>query len=422
MDQTDILLRLGLALAIGLLIGLERGWHGRQESEGDRTAGIRTFALTALFGSLCGWLSGLATPLVPAAAFVALGALLSVSYWVGSRKNRDFGLTTEVALLLTFALGVAVMLGEMAPAAAVAVAMTVLLSLKATLHHWIEHIEKLELDALLRLALISVVVLPLLPDRGYGPGGVLNPHDLWWAVVVVAGLSFAGYLAIRLAGPETGVLATGLFGGLASSTSTTLALARLSRQTSVSEGAVAAGILMAGSVACLRVLALIAVFQPGLVAALAVPLTGMTALGLAGAVLVRRLSGRQDVEIGRIEGVANPVQLGSAVAFGAVLAAVLVGVHYLNLWLGADGVYVAAALSGLTDVDALTISVARLVGGGLPIGVGALAVFIAVSVNTLVKGGLALVAGGPHLGGRVIAVNALLIVAGGALLLLWSPA
>jgi uncharacterized membrane protein (DUF4010 family) len=422
MDQTDILLRLGLALAIGLLIGLERGWHGRQESEGDRIAGIRTFALTALLGSVCGWLSGLATPLVPAAAFVALGALLSVSYWVGSRENKDFGLTTEVALLLTFALGVAVMLGEMAPAAAVAVVMTVLLSLKATLHHWIEHMEKLELDALLKLALISVVILPLLPDRGYGPGGVLNPYELWWAVVVVAGLSFAGYLAIRLAGPDAGVLATGVFGGLASSTATTLALARLAGQRSVPDSAAAAGILTAGAVASLRVLALVAVFQPGLVMALVVPLTGMAVLGLAGAALVWRLTGRPDGQIGRIEGVANPVQLGSAVAFGAVLAVVLVGVHYLNRWLGTGGVYVAAALSGVTDMDALTISVSRLVGEGLPIGVGALAIFIAVSVNTLVKGGISLVAGGPRLGGRVIAVNALLIVAGGALLWLRSPA
>jgi uncharacterized membrane protein (DUF4010 family) len=414
MADPDLLMRLGLALAIGLLLGLERGWHDREESEGDRIAGIRTFALTGLLGGVSGWLAGLTAPVLPALVILALGLLLAVSYWVGLREDGDLGLTTEIALLLTFALGAASVLGAMAPAAAVAVVAVMLLSLKPTLHRWIRHIERFELEALLKLALISVVILPLVPDRGYGPGAVLNPYELWWAVVIVAGLSFVGYLAIRLVGARLGILATGLFGGLASSTSTTLALSRLVRSEARLAPIAAAGIVLAGSVTFLRILALVAVFGPALVRPLAVPLGAMALTGLAGAVLVYAFDKGETQRTGEIEGIANPLELTTALAFGAVLAVVLLGVHFLQAWLGTGGVYAAAALSGVTDVDALTISVSGLVGDDLLPASGATAILIAASVNTAVKGGISLVVGDRQLGLRVIAVYAAVILAGGA--------
>ncbi len=229
MADTDILIRLALALSIGLLLGLERGWHERGAREGDRTAGIHTFALTGLLGGICGWLAHGTLPILPAAGLLALTVLLAVSYRAKLSRDADLGLTTEIALLLTFGLGVAATLAEMAPAAAGAVVVAVLLSLKPRLHGLIDRIEHLELEALLKLALISAVILPLLPDRGFGPGAVLNPYELWWAVVIVAGLSFAGYVAIRLFGTGAGIMVTGFFGGFASSTSTTLVLSRLAR-------------------------------------------------------------------------------------------------------------------------------------------------------------------------------------------------
>lgn len=420
MDEPDLFMRLGLALAIGLLLGLERGWHGRKESEGRRIAGIRTFALTGLLGGVSGWLADVTTPVFPALAFLALGAILAVSYWVRMRADGDLGLTTEVALLLTFALGAMSTLGEPAPAAAVAVVTAILLSIKPVLHRWISQIEQFELDALFKLALISVVVLPLLPDRGYGPGAVFNPYHVWWAVVIVAGLSFIGYVVIRLAGPRVGILATGLFGGLASSTSTTLALARLVRGRRSLMSLVAAGIVVAGSVTFLRILALVAVFQPALVAPLAVPLGVMAATGLAGAALMHLPARGEARTTDDGHGLANPLELTAALAFGVVLTIVLFAVHYLREWLGTGGVYVAAALSGLTDVDALTISVARLVGGDLPAANGAIAIFIAASVNTAAKAGISLVAGGRGLGLRVIAVYAVVILAGTGALILTS--
>jgi len=414
MDETEIFARLGLALAIGLLLGLERGWHERQHSEGERIAGIRTFALTALLGGVAAWLSALTSPIVLAVALAALGALLAVSYFMQVKADADIGLTTEVALVLTFALGAASVLGEMAPPAAAAVVAAFLLTMKARLHSWVARIDRLELDAVLKLGLISVVVLPLLPDQGFGPGGALNPYQLWWAVVVVAGLSFLGYLGIRLAGPGLGILMTGLFGGLASSTSTTLVLARMARERPTLVPVAAAGIVVAGSITFLRILVLVGVFQPALLAPLWPPMAMMAATGLVGAALIHRLAASKAVAEDEVKGITNPLELKTALLFGAALTVVLLGVHYLRAWLGAAGIYAAAAVSGLTDVDALTISMARLTGEDLALETGMLAIFIAVSVNTMVKAIISLVAGTTGLGLRVGMVYAAIIAAGAA--------
>ena len=414
MAEPHIFIRLGLALAIGLLLGLERGWQGREESEGDRIAGIRTFALTGLLGGVSGWLAGLTTPLLPALVLLALAGLLSVTYWARLQDDDDIGLTTEVALLLTFGLGAAASLGAMAPAAAVAVVAALLLSMKRRLHGWIRQIERLELEALFKLALLSVVVLPLLPDQGYGPGEVLNPQEIWWAVVIVAGLSFMGYVAIRLAGARIGILATGLFGGLASSTSTSLALSRLAKAQEALAAPAAAGIVVAGSVTFLRILILVAVFEPALVAPLAVPMGLMAATGLAGGAVIHLRADEMQSTEREIRAIANPLELTTAFAFGAVLALVLLAIHYLEGWLGSAGVYAAAAMSGVTDVDALTISVSRLVGDDVAAWNGAVAIFIAAVVNTVVKAGISIVAGGRNVGSSVIAVYVAVLLAGGA--------
>ncbi|HDR28759.1 MgtC/SapB family protein, partial [Rhodovulum sp.] len=281
MEDFELFRRLGLALAIGLLFGLERGWHARGEPEGERVAGLRTFGLTGLLGGVCGWLGMLVGPVFPGLAFGAMAALVAVTYWAQIEENEDQGLTTEVALLLTFALGAAALLGDMAAAAAVAVVATALLSLKRVLHGWVARIRQFELAALVQLAVISVVILPLLPNRGYGPGATLNPHELWLAVVIVAGLSFLGYAAIRVAGAGLGAVITGLFGGLASSTSTTLALSRLVRSDARLGPVMAIGVVLAGSVTFLRVLVVGTIFARDLLAPLLVPLGAMAAAGFA---------------------------------------------------------------------------------------------------------------------------------------------
>jgi uncharacterized membrane protein (DUF4010 family) len=412
MDELDLFQRLGVALAIGLLLGLERGWQRRDAPEGGRIAGLRTFALAGLLGGVGGWLASLTGPVVLAFAFLGLSGLLALSYWVRLKKDEDLGLTTEVALLLTFALGAASVVGDLAPPAAVAVVAALLLSMKHRLHRWVARIERLELEALIKLGLISVVILPLLPDQGYGPGAALNPYEIWWAVVVVAGLSFLGYAAIRLGGAQLGILLTGLFGGLASSTSTTVALARLARAQAGLSPVAASGAIIAGSVTFLRILALAAVFQPSLIAPLAVPMGVMTVSGLGGAALIRVLDRGENDRMEKLDDVANPLSLGTALSFGGLLTLVLLIVHYLKAWLGTAGVHAAAALSGVTDVDAITISVAKLAGDDLSAAAAATAIFIATAVNTIVKAGIAIGMGGKVMGLRVGSVYLVVLTIG----------
>lgn len=415
MDDLDLFRRLGIALVIGLLLGLERGWHGRDEPEGGRIAGLRTFALTGLLGGISGWLASLTGAVVLAVAFLGLSGLLALSYRVRLEENDDLGLTTEVALLLTFALGAASVLGDVALPAAVAVVAALLLTMKQRLHRWMARIGRLELEALLKLALISVVILPLLPDQGYGPGAALNPYEIWWAVVIVAGLSFVGYGAIRLGGADLGVLLTGLFGGLASSTSTTVALARLAKTQTGLARIAASGAVVAGSVTFLRVLALAAIFQPSLIAPLALPMGVMAVIGLGGAA-VMTLRDRGNDSAPDLDTVANPLNFGAALSFGALLAFVLLALHYLETWFGDAGIHIAAALSGVTDVDAITISVARLTGDDLAVKAATTAIFIAAAVNTAVKAGIAIGMGGKTMGLRVGSVYAVVLTAGVAAL------
>jgi uncharacterized membrane protein (DUF4010 family) len=416
MDETEIFKRLGLALAIGLLFGVERGWHTREESGGDRVAGVRTFALMGLLGGVSGWLARILGPGTFGLLFLGYAALVTFAYWLGSQRDKDLGITTEVAELLVFALGGAVMLGEMAPAAAAAVAATALLAAKSALHRWIGRLQRLELTAALELAIISVVLLPLLPDEGFGPGGALNPYELWWAVVLVAGVSFVGYIAIRSAGAQTGTLIAGLLGGLASSTATTLAFSRMARRTAALGPALAVGAVLAGSIMFLRILVIAAVFNRPLALALAVPMAAMALTGGAGALLLRVLApeGEPHPDLPQLS---NPLELGTALKFGALLAVIVLATSLFQTWFGAAGVYAVAAVSGLTDVDAVTISMARMSQQDLQPAVATTAIVTAASVDTAVKAGIALVVGGAGIGLRVVAVYVAVLVAGG--LALW---
>src|SRR5690606_13712682 len=184
MNDFDLFSRVGLALAIGLMVGFERGWQSRAESEGRRVAGIRTFALLGLAGGIVGALSDELDGPFAALAFVAVTALVIVAHLGRLRMGTDYGMTTQIAAVATFALGLLAVLGDVAIAAAAGVVMTALLASKTLLHRWIARINRLELSAAIQLLIISVVLLPVLPDRGFGPGEVINPYTLWWIVVL----------------------------------------------------------------------------------------------------------------------------------------------------------------------------------------------------------------------------------------------
>src|SRR6266508_2819624 len=244
-------------------------WRGtrmageRSATEGERVAGIRTFGLLGLLGGLWALFAQELGTILLGFSFLAIALVMIVAHVLDVRADRDVGITTVIAALLTFALGAIAVQGHEAVAAASAVITAVILSLKSFLHGWLKKLEETELFAALKLLLISVVILPWLPDRGYGPWNALNPHDIWLFVVLIAGISFAGYFAMKLAGSTRSIIVTGLLGGMVSSTAVTLTFARLAGRGNI-RPLLCAGILLAAAVMFPRILLEVAVINPGL--------------------------------------------------------------------------------------------------------------------------------------------------------------
>lgn len=391
----EILARLVIALAIGMLVGLERSLHHRRKRpDGDvePSTGTRTFGLISVLGALWGLLAELLGSVLLGFAFLAFGALMVTWYVIASARDQDYGITTVVAGLITFVLGAAAMQGYVAVAAAVGVVMAFLLWMKPLVHQWEERIDRHEIMATLKLLLISVVMLPVLPNRGYGPWQALNPYEIWWMVVLIAGISFTGYFAIKLIGPKRGIGVIGLAGGLASSTATTLHLARLARDATEMRTMAAAGILLAAGTMFPRVLLLVGVIHRPLVIELLPAFGVMSAVSFGLAIwLMRRGDTVAASDVGQLT---NPFELGPALQFGALLTAIMFLARALEAWMGNAGVYLLAFVSGTSDVDAVTLSVTRMAAGGLAAEVAVAAILIAVIVNTAVKGILAGVVGG----------------------------
>lgn len=381
--QFDSAARLALALGIGLLVGIERGWHTRDASGGLRVAGVRTYALMGLLGGVCGLLSHLVGPVVLGFTFLGFTALVLFAYRTTAKKDSDFGMTSEVAALLVFVLGALAVLGDMAIAGSTAVVLVAILNVKRYLHEWLRHINRLELDGAIQLLIISVVILPVLPDRGFGPGEVLNPFKMWLMVVFIAALSFVGYIAIRKLGANLGILTTSLFGGLASSTAVTLSLARMGRQSPTLAPVLAAGSAAASAVMFVRVLMVASTFNAALFPALVWPLGLMSGVSGLGAVLLHLR--HRNIDTDAAPELPNPSELGPAIQFGLLLGAVALFAYYAKLWIGDAGIYAVAATAGLADVDAITLNMAQLAGDGLSVQVATNAIIIAVAVNTAVK-------------------------------------
>ena len=390
------------ALAVGLVIGLERGWRDRELPEGGRVAGLRTFALTGLLGGVLGHLEPDFGPWPLLGALLGLALLLTVSYARNSKLSGNLSATTPVAMLLTLVLGAFAAHGNITLALSAAVIGAVLLDLKPTLHGWLRLIDHRELTASLQLLVLSMVILPYLPNTGLGPYAALNPYQLWWAVILIAGLSLTGHFAMRITGAQRGVLWTGILGGLASSTATTLALARYARAQPSLAGAAAAGTLASCGVMFFRMVVLLGVIQPTLL-----PTFG-SALVVTGVVLLcmalwrwRKLD-RTVVGEGAV-GAMAPFDLGTALGFGVLLAVMSVLVPAAKQWLDTSGLYVLSAVSGLADVDAILISLARLHGaGGLSTGATVTALGLATLANMVAKVGIAWTTGGAQVGKSVV--------------------
>ncbi len=386
------------ALAIGLLIGLERGWRDREIPDGSRVAGLRTFALTGLLGGVVGHLQPDFGPWPLLGALAGLSLLLAVFYAQSAKMSGNVSATTAIALLLTLVLGVFAAHRDITMALAMGVIVAVLLSMKPTLHGWLLLIEYRELTASLQLLVLSLVILPYLPNRGMGPYDALNPYLLWWAVILIAFLSLAGHLVMRITGAQRGILWTGVLGGLASSTAITVALARYARQQPEMTEAVVASALAACGVMFFRMALLMVVIQPALVRGFFAVLltTGAVLLALAFQRWQRTCAtatGSNEIEA------MPPFDLMTALIFAGFLAITGILVPAAQQWLGNSGIYAVSLISGLADVDAIVISLARSYSAQvLSAATALIALALATSANMLTKVGIAWTTAGPGVG------------------------
>ncbi|HSR62840.1 MAG TPA: MgtC/SapB family protein [Gammaproteobacteria bacterium] len=399
-DEQQLFYHLGVALAIGLLIGVERGWEERAAEEGRRIAGVRTYGLIGLLGGSIALVTDQLGALVMSLAFVGLAGVLTTVYVVNmQRGDKDAGITSLIAALLTFSFGALAAMGEVAVAAASAVITTLLLSYKPLLHHWLSVLEADELRAGLKLLLISVVLLPILPDQGYGPWQALNPYVIWWMVVLIAAISFVGYFAIKIGGPRRGAVFTGLFGGLASSTALTLHFSRTAQHNKAMMPILAMGILLACGTMFPRMLFVASLLNPDLFLLLLVPAFVMALLSYSPTIFYWHTHTHKEPEA--VSPLKNPLELKTAVNFGLLLALVMLLGKALQEWFGQTGVLALAAASGVADVDAITLSLARMSQQDLTVQVATTGVIIAAAVNSVIKGAMATVIGGRDIGIRV---------------------
>lgn len=415
-SNLDVLLDLTVALAVGLLIGTERGWSARDIDDSHLAAGIRTFGLTGLLGgmaALFGEQLGLAAWIV---LLLVFGLLLVAGYIGDLYSSGEQGMTSEIAMLLTFLLGSLALTEEhQVLAAAGAVVVALLLSLKDVLHNMLRRLTANELFGALKLLFISVVLLPVLPNRGYGPWQAFNPYATWWMVVLIAAIGFAAYMATRLVGTRHGLLLTALLGGMVSSTAMTLTLSRLHRDARLHR-LLACGLLATSALMFPRVLLEVGLINPALLSGLLWPMGAATLIYVGGAFLHYRGSGRELVEGGEPL-LRNPCELGPALRFAALLVLILFLVEAGQHWLGDAGVYLVALLAGLSDVDAITLSLARNAQNGLAEQVAVRGIFLAALSNSLVKGILIAMIGGSRLARLTLPVMAAGLL--GGLATLW---
>lgn len=394
-DQFASLYPFLTSLALGLLIGLER------ERSPAAKAGLRTFSLVALAGTLGALLSEkTGAPWVLGAGLMVLGGMMVATYFK-STASDDPGTTTIAAVVVCYALGAMVWYGMEQLAVTLAILATALLYFKPELSGVSRSLTRLDLVSILQFAVLSFVILPILPNQDYGPYQAINPYQVWWMVVLISGLSLAGYAALRIAGQRHGTLLTGLFGGIASSTATTLAFSRHGRDNPALTGMAALVILLANWVVLARLAVVVAVLAPGLLRPMLSLLGGGALAGLVVLYLYwRRLDDGPDTPTLEMK---NPTEIRAALGFGALYAGVLFAAAWLSDLVGSQGVYAVAVVSGLTDVDAITLSSLRLFGlGTLHADQAVTTVLLAVLANIAFKGGLATAIGGTALARQVL--------------------
>jgi uncharacterized membrane protein (DUF4010 family) len=412
--------RLGMALGVGFLVGVERGWKHRDAPEGSRAAGLRTHAVLGLMGGTVGALMPTIGHIGFAAITLAVAAAFVTFKVRESLKDDDVSVTGTIAGLMVYAIGVYAMWGDLRIAAAVGVTLVGLLAFKDALHDWLDKVTWKELRSALLILAASAIALPLLPDRTIDPWDVINPRELWLLTILVAGASFAGYIAVRVLGGDVGVLAGAAAGALVSSTVITAELGRRVRKGESHAMVGGAGAALAAAVSVARVIALLVVTGPLMLAEAAPALAAAVLVFVAGA-FVLRLFDKEAVKGDAGQQVRSPLDLMSVAQFALFLGAIIIVGRIIAEAYGQAGLLPFAATAGLADVDAVTLAAGSLVRSGLEPAVGGHAVLIAVVMNTLAKGGIAFSTGGWRYGALYMGAALAAILVGAATWFLVTP-
>lgn len=399
--------RFAIALALGLIIGVER----EREKTGT-FAGIRTFPLISLMGCAAALINDVFAPWVFAAGLIVLAAVAITAY-IYTATPRSHGITTEVASLLCFLFGGLVWWDLTSLAAALAVVTVLLLTSKELLEGLSQKIGHQDIAAALQFGIITLIVLPILPDRTYGPLAVLNPHTVWLMVVLIAGINFIGYVLVKALGPQKGIGLTGLLGGIASSTALTLGFSRRSRTEPSLAPEFALAIVLACAVMFIRVLVEACTVNPAVGRVLIIPITVSGCAGLLcciGVWFVRRrhaatFQGREQVKT------SNPFELWPAILFGLLFGCILFIAKAAQVYLGTSGIYLSSVAAGFTDVDPITLSLANLAGDTISTTVAARGIMLAALANTVVKMLIAC-SGAPSLLKYALPILGLMVITG----------
>ena len=413
--------QLGIAFLLGLLVGLQR------EHSAAGIAGMRTFPLITILGAVAAVLAREFGGWLLAAGLIGIAAVIAVHSPRVSRTDARVGTTTDVTMLVMYAVGALVVVGPMSVAVAVGGLVAVLLQFKPELHGFAQRLGDQDLRAIMQFVLITCIILPVLPQRTlafwpnppYDQLNVLNPFEIWLMVVLIVGMSLGGYILYKFLGADVGILIGGILGGAISSTATTVSYARMVRREPALLCSASVVVMIATTVSCLRVIAGVALVTtaaptPQFLVTVAGPMLCLALLSLVPAILLWL---RKSNRVAPMPEQDNPTELKSALVFGVMYAGVLLALAAAKAWIGRDGLYVVAGLSGLTEMDAITLSTARLSLHDPGVAVqGWRMIVLAVMANMVSKAALAGLLGGWRLWLRLSLLFAIPAAGGAAML------
>lgn len=407
------LITLGIAFGLGLLVGLQR------QSSNDQMAGVRTFTLVAILGVVAGFLTrDFDNPYILPAFGLAITFLMLMANYVQSTKETDtsVGQTTEVALLLMFAIGAYLVLGDQVIAVVIGGSLAVLLYIKEILHNFIDSLKDKDLSAIMTFVGISLVILPLLPNETYGPLDVLNPHDIWLMVTLIVGISILGYFVYKWVGKKAGMISNGILGGVISSTATTVSYARYSKN-GQSIGKVSAFVILAAvTVSIIRVIVEIGIIVPQKLPQLILPFVVLFVfMSILSVILFYTISKDNNQE--EMPEPKNPAQFKSAFVFGILYGLILLAVAFTEKEFGNSGLYIVSIIGGLANKDSITLSLANSIKGGMATELGWRLIMTGVLANFAFKIVIVAVLGNRKLTLYLAAAMLLSMIVG--LLMIW---